>query len=288
MIRSFLCLMVLMSALMLLKGQAQASETMPYRITPASVLPSVRAEQSPDEAGRLVEIPDDFVVMVGETVTGSTHKDRRYVSTYDSESQEHRSLMQGEEVSLQRIETNQLASRGRPNKIRPDPLPSIPHSAKDRESPLTEFRGSSVTSASVNNVLTEYRALTKADFDPFRTLVSWRFESGTRVGDAVQQLATFIGYHVRVDSPAVGAIYAMELPYVHRSVKHLKVQTAFEMIGGAGMFVVVDHRKREIMHYVKALGQSESGLPSCFELGFVEWESPTAGYCARRDKRCRL
>ena len=288
MIRSFLCLMVLMSALMLLKGQAQASETMPYRITPASVLPSVRAEQSPDEAGRLVEIPDDFVVMVGETVTGSTHKDRRYVSTYDSESQEHRSLMQGEEVSLQRIETNQLASRGRPNKIRPDPLPSIPHSAKDRESPLTEFRGSSVTSASVNNVLTEYRALTKADFDPFRTLVSWRFESGTRVGDAVQQLATFIGYHVRVDSPAGGSIYALVLPYVHRSVKHLKVQTAFEMIGGAGMFVVVDHRKREIMHYVKALGQSESGLPSCFELGFVEWESPTAGYCARRDKRCRL
>ena len=102
------------------------------------------------------------------------------------------------------------------------------------------------------------------------------------------RLAAFIGYQVSVESPPVNKVYAMPLPTVHRQVRHLKVQTAFEIIGGAGMFVVVDHRKREIAHYIKAVGEAESTLPGYFDLGFVEWESPTTGYCPVREKRCRL
>ncbi|MEM7258311.1 MAG: hypothetical protein AAF404_13105, partial [Pseudomonadota bacterium] len=266
-----------------------------------SLSESTGVEQVVDIHGRVVEIPDDFVVM--EAAGNKESKPSRTTSDakplHPRRGSQH--LYQGEEVSLEAIESVPVAppqvfqqaaltanTRVRERAITPDPLPvsarQVPHSA----SPLTGFRHIAVSTVNKTSALTEYRALTKADLDPFNTPVSWRFEIGATVGDAVRRLAAFIGYQVSVESPQVNTVYAMRLPYVHRQVRHLKVQTAFEIIGGAGMFVVVDHRKRQIAHYLKALGDAESALPGCFELGFVEWESPTTGYCRVRDKRCRL
>ncbi|OED39716.1 hypothetical protein AB833_13935 [Chromatiales bacterium (ex Bugula neritina AB1)] len=271
--------------------------------TPPQISPTrtIGVEHVVNIHGRIVEIPDDFVVMA--TVGGresAPSQTKPWVRPPNSVSGIQR-LYQGEQVSLEEIESMELESplvvqtesaQGNSSfhqsVITPDPLPVSRHRNEHGESPLTGFRDVGISSVSAGHALTEYRPWTKADLDPFTTPVSWRFTPGTTVGEAVRRLAAFIGYQVGEASQQVNAVYAMPLPYVHRVVRHLKVQTAFEIIGGAGMFVVVDHRKREIAHYIKALGEAESALPGCFELGFVEWESPTTGYCRVREKRCRL
>ncbi|OED38014.1 hypothetical protein AB833_21460 [Chromatiales bacterium (ex Bugula neritina AB1)] len=260
---------------------------------------------------RTIEIPDDFVVLVGDTSTplkpDAPERMTNEVPTVDESGvliqQEFVSLKEVSSTKLPKAETLQPSSAVNhrlmmlrdtdsthltDNEIQPDPQPNTPIINASTKSPLTGVRHPVTASARPNNALTSYRTLTKADFNPFSTLVSWQFVPGTNVGEAVRRLATFIGYRVVVPSPQVNAIYAMPLPYIHRQVKHLKVQTAFEVIGGDGMFVVVDHRTREIAHHIKSLGETAATLPGCFELGFVEWESTTTGYCPVRDKRCRL
>lgn len=114
--------------------------------------------------------------------------------------------------------------------------------------------------------LSSRRALQSSDFDPFKGGVKWQFGAEVTVGQALVRVAKFLGYTLIIRDKRVGNVYSMLLPHSHRSVQHIKAQSALELLGGQGMIVVVDHANRTVMHRIKRnydLDYDVSLLPPC-------------------------
>jgi len=97
---------------------------------------------------------------------------------------------------------------------------------------------------------TSQRKSSVSEYDPFGSTINWSFPASTTVGDAVQYVADYIGYHLEIDDDRVALSYSRRLPVVHREVKGLSTKGALELLGGTGLMVAADHSVRTIKHTI--------------------------------------
>jgi len=156
------------------------------------------------------------------------------------------------------------------------------------DSPLTSIRGEITVSASpANRSLSHSRPMELEDFDVFDSMISWTFSEGATFADALGRLSSFIGYTPIAENDDIDNVYRMPLPELHRNVKDVNVRTGLRMLGGPGMYVVLDHRKRTVGYKFRNWAPDpERQFKTCFEYGFVERVDEQYGYCSVTDEPC--
>lgn len=101
------------------------------------------------------------------------------------------------------------------------------------------------------------------DARPTEMLVEWVYTDDVTVGEALSDLASYIGYTLVSNNDFVKSVYSRDLPTSQRQVAEIAVGAGFQALAGSGLMTMFDHPSRTVTHAPIVDEKTTEALPPC-------------------------